>query len=146
MQHCVPEQSIRVFPNRKPGMDQVSPAPLTAPDTPVPSVTVAQVRPVFLGVSPRKAMGLGSVPGRALVSCADQLAEGFTDIFNLSLLQAKAPTSSKKTTILPVPEKTHAMCLNDYGPVALNSIIMKCFERLVMAFINSSLPTCPHPL
>ena len=31
------------------------------------------------------------------------------------------------------------MCLNEYCPVALTSIIMKCFERLVMARINSSL-------
>eukprot|EP00061_Rhincodon_typus_P008527 g31217.t1 len=32
--------------------------------------------------------------------------------------------------------------LNDYCPIALTSIIMKCFKRLVMAHITSSLPTC----
>eukprot|EP00061_Rhincodon_typus_P014167 g41032.t1 len=66
----------------------VTPAP-TAPDTFVPSVIAAEVRSVFLGVNPRKVTGLDSVPGRALGSCADQLAEVFTDIFNLSLLQTK---------------------------------------------------------
>eukprot|EP00061_Rhincodon_typus_P016902 g45356.t1 len=65
-------------------------------------------RSVFLGVNPRKAIGPDSVPGRALGSCADQLVEVFTDIFNLSLLQAEAPTYFEKTTIIPVPKKAHA--------------------------------------
>lgn len=29
-------------------------------------------------------------------------------------------------------------CLNDYCPVALTPVIMKCFERLVMALIKAS--------
>eukprot|EP00061_Rhincodon_typus_P010921 g35560.t1 len=87
----------------------------------------------------------GWCPSRALGSCAEQLAEVFTDSFNLSLLQAEVPTYFKKTTIIPVPKKAHTMCLNDYHPVALTSIIMKCFERLIMAHINSSLPTCFIP-
>eukprot|EP00061_Rhincodon_typus_P007196 g28636.t1 len=74
----------------------VMPAP-TAPDTLVPFVTASVFRSVLLGVNPRKAMGLDGVPGQALRSCVDQLAELFTDIFNLSLLQAKVPTCFKKT-------------------------------------------------
>eukprot|EP00061_Rhincodon_typus_P007791 g29830.t1 len=53
---------------------------------------------------------------------------------------AKVPTCFKKTSIIPVPEKAYATCLNDYRPVALTSVNMKCFKRLVMADINSSLP------
>eukprot|EP00061_Rhincodon_typus_P008685 g31520.t1 len=85
-------------------------------------------------------MGPDGVPGRALRSCVDQLAEVFTDIFNLSPLQAKVPTCFKKTTTFPEPKKPHVMYLNDYCPMTLTSIIMKCFERLVMAHMNSSLP------
>eukprot|EP00061_Rhincodon_typus_P011752 g37002.t1 len=51
--------------------------------------------------------------------------------------------SFKKTTIIPVPKKNHAACLNDYS---LTSIIMKRCERLVMAHINSSFPNCLRPL
>eukprot|EP00061_Rhincodon_typus_P003461 g20141.t1 len=91
-------------------------------------------------------MGPDSVPSRALRSCADQLAEVLTNIFNLSLLQAKVPTCFKKTTIIPVPKKAHMTCLTDYHPVPLTSIIRKCFEKLVMAHINSSLPICLEPL
>eukprot|EP00061_Rhincodon_typus_P009605 g33236.t1 len=124
--------------------DAVSPAP-TALDTPVLSVTTADVSVVFLGVNPRKAMGLAGVPGRPLRSCADQLAEVFTDNFNLSLLQAKVPTCFKKTTIIPVPKKAHATCLNNYRPAALIFTIINCFERLVMAYVNSSVPPASIP-
>ena len=43
------------------------------------------------------------------------------------------PTCFKQTTIVPVPKKAKVTCLNDYRPVALMSVGMKCFERLVMA-------------
>eukprot|EP00061_Rhincodon_typus_P010119 g34163.t1 len=76
----------------------VSPA-LTGPDTPASSVTAAHVRLVFLGVNPRKATGPDRVPSHALRSCVDQLAQVFTDFFNLFLLQAKVPTCFKKTII-----------------------------------------------
>ena len=40
------------------------------------------------------------------------------------------------TTIFPVPKNNDVTCLNDYRPIALKSIAMKCFERLVVAHIN----------
>eukprot|EP00061_Rhincodon_typus_P003173 g19451.t1 len=104
VEDCMPKMSIR-FEHKASGT--VSSAPI-APDACVPSVTTADVRSVSLGVNPRKAMGMDGVPGQALRPCADQLVELFTDIFNLSLLQA--PTCFKKTTIIPVPKKAHAMC------------------------------------
>eukprot|EP00061_Rhincodon_typus_P016174 g44248.t1 len=78
--------------------------------------------------------------------CADQLMGVFTDIFNLFLPQSEVPTCFKKTSITPVPKENHAVCLNDYQLVALTSKIMKCFKRLVMAHINSSLLNCLDPL
>ena len=36
-----------------------------------------------------------------------------------------------------MPKKEKVTCLNDYHPVALTSVAMKCFERLVMAHINT---------
>ena len=52
----------------------------------------------------------------------------------------------KQTTIVPVPKNTKATCLNDYRPVALMSVAMKCFERLVMAHINTTIPETLDPL
>ena len=50
------------------------------------------------------------------------------------------PSCFKQTTIVPVPKNTKVTCLNDYQPIALTSVPMKCFERLVMAHINTSIP------
>ena len=39
-----------------------------------------------------------------------------------------------------MPKKVKVTCQNDYRPIALTSVAMKCFERLVMAHINSIIP------
>jgi hypothetical protein len=78
--------------------------------------------------------------------CSGQLAGVFTDIFNISLIESVIPTCFKQTTIAPVPKNTKATCLNDYRPVALTSVTMKCFERLVMAHINTIIPETLDPL
>ena len=49
-------------------------------------------------------------------------------------------------TIDPVPKKAKIMDLNDYRPVALTSVIMKCFERLVKDHITATLPATLDPL
>jgi hypothetical protein len=52
----------------------------------------------------------------------------------------------QKATIVPVPKKAQATELNNYSPVALTSVIMKCFERLVKDHITSTLPVTLDPL
>ncbi|KAK1799569.1 hypothetical protein P4O66_000371 [Electrophorus voltai] len=93
-----------------------------------------------------EAAGPDNIPGHVLRECADQLADVLTDIFNISLSCAVVPTCFKTTTIVPVPKKPTVSCLNDYRPIALTSIIMKCFERLVMRHIKTQLPPSLDPL
>ena len=57
-----------------------------------------------------------------------------------SLSQSAVPTCFKRATIVPVPKKAKVTELNDYRRVALTSVIMKCFERLVKDHITSTLP------
>ncbi len=97
-------------------------------------------------INPRKAAGPDNIPGRVLRDCAAQLTDVLTDIFNTSLSQAVVPTCLKSTTIIPVPKKSPVSCLNDYRPIALTPIMMKCFERLVMHNIKNSLPNTLDPL
>ncbi len=47
---------------------------------------------------------------------------------------------------MTVPKKSPVSCLNDYRPIALTPIIMKCFERLVMHNIKTSLHNTLDPL
>ncbi len=70
----------------------------------------------------------------------------FTSIFNESLATSVVPTSFKKSIIIPVPKNNKPSCLNDYRPVALTSIVMKVFERLVKSHISSSIPVTLDPL
>lgn len=68
-----------------------------------------------------------------------QLAE----VFNLLLAQSVVPACFKTTSTVPVPK--HSTCLNDYCPVALTPIVMKCLERLVLAHLKTCLPHTLDP-
>ena len=89
--------------------------------------------------------GLDNILGCVLRTCAGELADVLTDIFNISLSQAIVPRCFKTSTIIPVSKKSVVSCLNDYRPVALTLIVMKCFERLVKPHITASLPALHDP-
>uniref|UniRef100_A0A674ED18 Reverse transcriptase domain-containing protein n=1 Tax=Salmo trutta TaxID=8032 RepID=A0A674ED18_SALTR len=107
-------------------------------------LAAADVSKTFKQVNIHKAAGVDSLPGCVLLAYADQLASVFTDIFNLSLSESVIPTCFKQTTIVPVPKNTKVTCLNDYRPVALTSVAMKCFEKLVIA--HTIIPETLDPL
>ncbi len=97
-------------------------------------------------INARKAPGPDKIPGCKLRDCAVEVTDVFTDIFNISLSQAVVPTCFKATTIIPVSKNSSPSCFNDYHPVALTPILMKCFERLVMHHIKSAPPPGPLPV
>ena len=104
------------------------------------TVSEEDVRKCFRQVNARKAAGPDGIPGRVLKSCAAQLAGVFMNIFNLSLSLSVVPACFKMATIVPVPKSSSITSLNDCRPVALTSIVSKCFERLVRNFICSAMP------
>ncbi|KAK3540975.1 hypothetical protein QTP86_007696 [Hemibagrus guttatus] len=104
------------------------------------------MRKAFRRVNTRKAAGPDDITGQVLMACANQLAPVFTEIFNLSLEQSMIPECFKQSTIVPVTKKPQPACLNDYSSVALTSVVMKCFKRLIKDFITSSLPDTLDPL
>ena len=79
-------------------------------------------------------------------TCADQLSPLFTDIFNTSLETCHVPVCFKSSTIIPVPKKPRITGLNDYRPVALTSVVMKSFERLVLSHLKSITDPLLDPL
>lgn len=84
----------------------------------------------------RKASGPDGISPATLKYCASQLAPVFTDIFNQSIVLCRVPSCFKSSTIIPVPKKNKAVDLNDYRPVALTSVVMKCLERLVLSHLK----------
>ena len=112
----------------------------------VKMLSVDDVSKTFKQGNIHKTAGRDELPGRVLKACVDHLASVFTDIFILSLTESVIPTCFKQTTIVPVPKESKVTYLNYYHPVALTSVAMKCFERLVMAHINSILLDTLDPL
>ncbi len=121
--------------------DHLSTQLLTPPATPLSPTPVLQiseedVRQVFRKNKRRKAPGQDGVTPACLKTCADQLAPIFTQIFNRSLELCEVPSCFKRSTIIPVPKKPMITGLNDYRPVALTSVVMKSFEKLVLAYLK----------
>ncbi|KAL0148770.1 hypothetical protein M9458_055948 [Cirrhinus mrigala] len=86
--------------------------------------------------SQRKVKGPDGVSPACLKACAIQLSSIFTLIFNRSLELCIVPSCFKCSTIIPVPKKPKTTGLDDYRPVALTSVVMKSFERLVLAYLK----------
>jgi hypothetical protein len=109
-------------------------------------VQESDVRKLLRRQNVKKASGPDGVSSSVLKQCADQLAPVFTDIFNDSLSQCKVPSCFKSAIIVPVPKKAKAVTLNDYRPVALTSVVMKIFERLVLCHLKSVTDSLMDPL
>ncbi len=48
----------------------------------------------------------------------------------------EVPSCFKSSNIIPIPKKSKITGLNDYRPVALTSVVMKSFEKLVLAHLK----------
>ena len=86
----------------------------------------------------RRSAGPDKVLTTTLKVCALELAPVFTSIFNKSLSNQSVPLCFKSSTITPIPKKSLIELLNDLRPVALTSVVMKVFERLVFKYIKKS--------
>ncbi len=123
-------------------------APPSTPLSPTPALTISEddVCQVFRENKRRKAPGSDGVSPACFKTCADQPAPIFTKIFNGSLELCEVPSCFKCSTIIPVTKKPKTTGLNDYRHVALTSVVMKSFERLVLAYMKASTGPLLDPL
>ena len=82
-----------------------------------------------------KAPGPDGIPGRLLKECAIELGPVFQPLFKQSVDIGVIPTIWKTSVVVPVPKMSSPSELNHFRPVALTSIVMKCFERLILSHI-----------
>ncbi len=66
----------------------------------------------------------------------DSQAPIFTKFFQRALELFEVPSFFKCSTIIPIPKKSKITGLNDYRPVALTSVVIKSFEKLVLAHLK----------
>ncbi|KAK3533173.1 hypothetical protein QTP70_012426 [Hemibagrus guttatus] len=117
----------------------------TPPPTPL-TIKEEEVNRLFKRLNTHKATGPDSPSPSLLKHCANQLSPVFTDIFNTSLETCHVPACFKTSAIVPVPKKTKITGLNDYRPVALTSVVMKSFERLVLSYLKDITDPLLDPL
>lgn len=107
---------------------------------------VGDVITVFKQCKIRKALGPDNIGCRLLKECAEQLGPIFYDIFAWSLKIQKVPARWKQSTLIPLPKKQNAQLLDDFRPVALTSLVMKCLEKLVKRQIMHKTESSLDPL
>ena len=86
-----------------------------------------------------KASGPDKIGSKLLKSCAEQFSSPICKIFQASLDQSTVPDEWKMSEIIPIPKINHPKEFNDFRPVALTSVIMKCLEHIVKKLICTSI-------
>ena len=105
-----------------------------------------RVQRLFKSVKANKSPGPDGISGRLLKHCSVQLTDIFTLIFSLSRQLHIVPHLWKDSIIIPVPKSNPPKVLKDLRPVALTSLVMKCFEKLVKEEILSVVQPNLDPL
>lgn len=108
------------------------------PNSERPNISIKQkgVRRMFKQVCPRKAAGPDGISGALLKACSEEMAEVWCPIYQKSLDLNTVPLSWKNSIIIPVPKTACCKENNDYRPVALTSIVMKCFEKIIVSLLK----------
>ena len=77
-------------------------------------------------------MGPDYISGRLLKTCTSVLCDIYCRIVNWPLKECSVPGAWKSSIICPVPKKKSPTTLNDYRAVALSSLAMECFVKIVV--------------
>ena len=102
-------------------------------DENIPVFAEEETKSVFKKLNANKAHGPDGISNKILKLCYMQLAVPFTSLFNWSMKDHKLPSLWKTSEIVPTPKKPKVTVLNDLRPVALTSVIVKCFEKLILS-------------
>ena len=109
-------------------------------------VEEAEIGRLFKHINVRSAAGPDNISGKLLKLCHESLTPVFTNLFQWSLDTCYVPTLWKTSTIVPVPKKKSPAQMNDYRPVALTPIPMKCLERVALKHLKADTASNQDPL
>lgn len=96
-------------------------------------------------INVQKSCGPDQLKGSILKNCRYQLAAPFTSIFNKCFKYHTFPTHWKEATIIPVPKRKGKDELNNFRPIALTSILGKCFEKIIKKRLIGEIKTDLDP-
>lgn len=95
-----------------------------------------KVQSLFRQLCTKKSSGPDGISARLLKTCAEELTPAWCPLFQRSLDSHTVPALWKKTVITPVPKRSCSVENNVYRPVALTSIVMKCFEKYIVSLLK----------
>lgn len=106
---------------------------------PVKEIVISQkqVESLFKKVKAGKALGPDAICGRTLHHCATQLSGVFTRLFQNCVDIGQIPTLWKTSTVIPIPKSNNSNEMSEFRPVALTSLVMKSFEKILKNYILS---------
>lgn len=101
--------------------------------TPLNDIEISQNQVItpFKKTKIGKAAGHDAICGRTLRYCADQLGGIFTTLFQLCANSGQIPNSWKQSTIIPIPKSKNPKELKKYRPIALTSLVVKSFDKIL---------------
>uniref|UniRef100_A0A1A8LS20 Reverse transcriptase domain-containing protein n=3 Tax=Nothobranchius TaxID=28779 RepID=A0A1A8LS20_9TELE len=100
-------------------------------------ISLDQVTILLKKVKVGKARGPDAICGRTLHHCANQLSGVFSRLFQTCVDVGQIPSLWKTSTIIPIPKSSTSKELSDFRPVALTSLVMKTFEKILKSEILS---------
>lgn len=104
-----------------------------------------EVEKAFRCIKLKKSSG-PDICSRLLKSCSKELSPIFRYLFDKSLEVQHVPKIWKDAIVVPVPKSSSPSTLNDFRPVALTSIPMKIFEKMVRSEIIKSVEQDLDPM
>ena len=94
-------------------------------------ITHSEVAKCLKSLKAGKAGGPDKINTDILKLCCEPLTPILRNIYQQSINEGKIPKAWKMSELVPVPKKSPPTCLNDYRPIALTSVLMKCLEKIV---------------
>ena len=88
-------------------------------------------------VSSNSAAGPDNFPALLLKKCSHTLVHPFYKIWRLSLDTGVVPDLGKKANIIPIHKGKSRAVPKNYRPVALTSLLMKAFEKVIRKHLVS---------
>ena len=108
-------------------------------------ITEDEVLKSLKSIKAGKAPGPDEIGTNVLKMCSHTLAPILCKIFQQSLDQVCIPKLWKTSEIIPVPKKVPPTCNNDFRPVALTAIMMKCLEKIIKNLLQAQVTIYTDP-
>lgn len=103
------------------------------------TITDGDVLEILTNLDITKAIGPDGISPRCLKAGKNILTPHLANLFNLSLIQGKFPTTWKLAHIIPIFKKGEANLCSNYRPISLLSCVSKIMERAVFKHLYTYL-------